>query len=66
MSITSPKTTRYANLNSRTEIESKFFVQISVRNVEKGSLADLIWGHVIQSVARSAAIPNKHRSKLRA
>jgi hypothetical protein len=66
MSITSPKATRYTNLNSRPGMKSRFFVRISVRKVERGSLAALICGHVIQSVARSATVPIKHRSKLRA
>jgi hypothetical protein len=45
---------------------SKFFVHRSVRKVEKGSLAEETCGQVFQSAVRSAAIPIRHRSKLRA
>jgi hypothetical protein len=66
MSITSPKTKRYASLNSRPGTKFRFFVQRSVRKVEKGSLADETCGQHTYNIVRSAAIPTKHRSKLRA
>jgi len=65
MSMTSPKTTRYTSLNSRPRMKPRFSVHRSVRKVEKGSLADETSGQVFHSVVKSAAIPAKHRVKLR-
>ena len=66
MSITSPKTMRYTSLNSRPAMKPSFSVHRSVTKVEKGSLADETCGQVFHSVVKSAAIPAKHKIKLRA
>jgi len=56
---------RYTNLNSRPEMKSSFSVQRSVRKVEKGFSAEVICGHVFHTVAKKAAIPVKHSTRLR-
>jgi hypothetical protein len=66
MSIASARMTRYANLNSMPGVRLNFSVQRSVRNVEKGSLADETCGQVFHRVARSEITPTRYRNKLSA
>jgi hypothetical protein len=65
-SIASARMTRYANLNSMPGVKLNLSVQRSVRNVEKGSLADETRGQVFQRVTKSEIAPTRYRNKLNA
>jgi hypothetical protein len=66
MSSASPAMKRYTSLNSKPGMKSRVSVHRSARKVEKGSLADVICGHVFHKAVKKAAIPIRQSIKLRA